>query len=195
MQQGVVAASTRERLLEAAKDLFQRRGFHAVGVTDILAQANAPKGCLYHHFPAGKDELGAVAVARIAADVAAFIDARGAAGASGAAIVGQLADMCARRMEAADFRWSPLIAAVAAQAGPDTPRLAAAVAEAYADWQGRLESVFAAEGLSQTEAAGAARLAVVALEGGVILARVEQDAAPLRALAPMIARYAGPERA
>lgn len=187
--------STRERILEAAKDLFQRHGFHAAGVADILAQATAPKGCLYHHFPGGKDELGAVAVARIAADVAAFIDARGAAGASGAAVVGQIAEMCALRMETAAFRWSPLIAAVASQAGEDTPRLAAAVVAAYRDWQDRLEKVFAAEGLSLVEAAGAARLAVLALEGAVVLARVERDAAPLRALSGLIERFAALQRA
>ncbi|MDZ4775562.1 MAG: TetR/AcrR family transcriptional regulator [Alphaproteobacteria bacterium] len=187
--------STRDRILEAAKDLFQRHGFHAVGVTDILAQAEAPKGCLYHHFPGGKDELGAEAVARIGADVAAFIDARGAAGASGATIVGQIAEMSARRMEAAEFRWSPLIAAVASQAGEDTPRLAAAVVAAYRDWQDRLEKVFSGEGLPLFEAAGAARLAVLALEGAVVLARVERDAAPLRALGGLIERFAAPAHA
>jgi TetR/AcrR family transcriptional repressor of lmrAB and yxaGH operons len=187
--------STRDRILEAATDLFQRRGFHAVGVTDILTRAQAPKGCLYHHFPGGKDELGAVAVARIGADVAGFIDARGAAGVSGAAIVGEIAEMCARRMEGEAFGWSPLIAAVASQAGEDTPRLAAAVVAAYRDWQDRLEKVFSREGLPLFEAAGAARLAVLALEGAVVLARVERDATPLRALGGLIERFAAPAHA
>lgn len=187
--------STRERILAAATDRFQRHGFHAVGVTEILTQAQAPKGCLYHHFPGGKDELGAVAVAQISADVAGFIDARGAAGVSGAAIVGEIAEMCARRMEGEAFAWSPLIAAVAAQAGEETPRLAAAVVAAYRDWQDRLERVFAGEGLPLFEAAGAARLAVLALEGAVVLARVERDATPLRALGALIARFATPTHA
>ena len=172
--------STRDRILEAATDLFQRRSFHAVGVTDILSRAKAPKGCLYHHFPGGKDELGAVAVARIGSDVGAFIDASGAAGVSGAAIVGEIAEMCARRMEGEAFGWSPLIAAVVA---------------AYRDWQDRLEKVFSSEGLPLFEAEGAARLAVLALEGAVVLARVERDAAPLRALGGLIERFAAPATA
>ncbi len=186
--------STRTRLLGAAKDLFQSSGFHAVGVADILAAAAAPKGSLYHHFPGGKDELGAVAVGRIAADVTGFIEARAAAGAKGAVIVGQLAEMCARRMENVDFRWSPLIAAVASQAGADTPRLAAAVVAAYAGWQAQLEKVFAGEGLAGAKASGAAQLSVLALEGAVILARVQRNAAPLRSLAPLIAGFTAPER-
>ena len=179
-------ATTRERLLTAARDLFQSRGFHAVGVADILAAAAAPKGSLYHHFPGGKDDLGAEAVARIAADVTDYIAVRAAAGDTGAVIIGQIADMSARRMEKEAFGWSPLIAAVASQAGADTPRLAAAVAQAYADWQAGLETVFARENLEPAQARDAARLSVMALEGAVVLARVEQDGAALRSVAGLV---------
>lgn len=52
---------TRARLLEASLLLFRQRGYHGVGVSDILALAGAPRGSLYHHFPGGKDQI-AVAV-------------------------------------------------------------------------------------------------------------------------------------
>lgn len=179
---------TRDRLLAAAKELFQSRGFHGVGVADILVQAEAPKGCLYHHFPAGKDELGAAVVSGIARDVADFIAQRAAAGDAGATIVGRLAEMCARRMAAADFGWSPLIAAVAAQAGPDTPRLMAAVAAAYGSWQAHLEGAFAGEGLDADAARDAARASLVALEGAVVLSRARRDVAPLRDVPAFVSR-------
>jgi TetR/AcrR family transcriptional regulator, lmrAB and yxaGH operons repressor len=55
--------STRDRLITAAAALFRRKGYHATGLAEILAEAGVPKGSLYHHFPDGKADL-----ARSAAD-------------------------------------------------------------------------------------------------------------------------------
>lgn len=48
--------SKRERLLQAALELFLRQGFHAVGVDAIAARAGVTKKTLYHHFKS-KEEL------------------------------------------------------------------------------------------------------------------------------------------
>ncbi|MEM7631198.1 MAG: helix-turn-helix domain-containing protein [Pseudomonadota bacterium] len=58
---------TKDRLIRAAADLFRTRGYHGVGVADVLAAAHAPKGSLYHHFPDGKSDL-ALAAATWASD-------------------------------------------------------------------------------------------------------------------------------
>lgn len=74
------APSTRERLITHAALLFQRKGYHGVGMAEILTAANAPKGSLYHHFPNGKSDL-ALAAAHFSADQmllildASFMDA------------------------------------------------------------------------------------------------------------------------
>ena len=34
---------------------LRRKGYHGVGLNELLADANAPKGVLYHHFPGGKE--------------------------------------------------------------------------------------------------------------------------------------------
>ncbi|MEX0339133.1 MAG: TetR/AcrR family transcriptional regulator [Arenibacterium sp.] len=59
--------STKDRLIRTASDLFRQRGYAGVGVAEILAAANAPKGSLYHHFPNGKADL-AMASATWASD-------------------------------------------------------------------------------------------------------------------------------
>src|SRR5438128_12593927 len=46
----------RERILAVARDLFYRRGIHAVGVDAIAEAAGTNKMTLYRHF-ASKDEL------------------------------------------------------------------------------------------------------------------------------------------
>src|SRR5215469_625120 len=55
-------ANTRERILRTAAGLFQRQGYHATGLNQVLADAKAPKGSLYFHFPRGKEQLAAAAV-------------------------------------------------------------------------------------------------------------------------------------
>lgn len=42
--------STRQRLLEAADDLFYRDGFHAVGLDRVLEEAGVTKTTFYNHF-------------------------------------------------------------------------------------------------------------------------------------------------
>ena len=49
---------TKRRLVEAARDLFWRRGFGATSVNDILKQAEAGSGSLYYFF---KDKDGLLA--------------------------------------------------------------------------------------------------------------------------------------
>ncbi len=58
---------TKERLIRSAANLFRTHGYHGVGLNDLLGEANAPKGSLYHHFPNGKSDL-AIAASTWAAD-------------------------------------------------------------------------------------------------------------------------------
>jgi AcrR family transcriptional regulator len=48
--------SAKQRLLEAADDLFYNEGIHAVGIDRVIAHAGVAKGSLYYSF-AGKDDL------------------------------------------------------------------------------------------------------------------------------------------
>lgn len=55
------ALSTKDRLIRSAANLFRVHGYHGVGLNDLLAEAKAPKGSLYHHFPKGKPDLARAA--------------------------------------------------------------------------------------------------------------------------------------
>lgn len=47
--------------------MFRKRGYHATGLNDILEVAQAPKGSMYHHFLAGKEEIGVYVIQNITA--------------------------------------------------------------------------------------------------------------------------------
>jgi TetR/AcrR family fatty acid metabolism transcriptional regulator len=50
------SARTRERILQAATEVFARRGFHGARVADIAEVAGIAYGLVYHHFR-NKDEI------------------------------------------------------------------------------------------------------------------------------------------
>jgi TetR/AcrR family transcriptional repressor of nem operon len=52
---------TRQRILQVAAELFYRRGYHSVGINDVLEAAEAPKGSFYHYFE-GKEEVAREAI-------------------------------------------------------------------------------------------------------------------------------------
>jgi AcrR family transcriptional regulator len=53
---GGAREGARERILDAAYELFSRRGINAVGIDQIISQAPVAKATLYHHF-ASKEDL------------------------------------------------------------------------------------------------------------------------------------------
>ena len=59
-----MASDTKERILDSSGELFRRQGYMGTGVKQIVAEAGAPFGSLYHFFPGGKAELGAETIRR-----------------------------------------------------------------------------------------------------------------------------------
>ena len=57
------AAQNRERIVEAAAQLFRERGFDGIGVADLMKKAGLTHGGFYGHF-SSKDDLIAEASAR-----------------------------------------------------------------------------------------------------------------------------------
>jgi AcrR family transcriptional regulator len=74
--------ATRDRILQAAQQVFARKGYHRALVDDIVHASGTSKGAVYHHFP-NKEALFLALVdelsARLAESIAAAI-----AGAHGA---------------------------------------------------------------------------------------------------------------
>ena len=54
--------NTRQRIVDTSAELLRRQGYVATGVKQIVTEAQAPFGSLYHHFPGGKEQLGAEAI-------------------------------------------------------------------------------------------------------------------------------------
>jgi len=60
----VIEIGSRDRILDAAEDLFARRGFAGIGMREVADTAGLGKSSLFHHFKS-KAELYAAVVGRI----------------------------------------------------------------------------------------------------------------------------------
>jgi AcrR family transcriptional regulator len=89
--------ATRERLIEAGRELFGERGYEATSIAAILTAAGVARGALYHHF-ATKEELFDAVLERLIAEMAESVTeaARGAEDS-----VGSLRAGCAAWLEMA----------------------------------------------------------------------------------------------
>lgn len=67
------AAQTREHILDAAEELFYRRGIHATGVDKVVVEAGVAPTTMYRLF-GSKDELVAAYVDRFAVGYQAWIE-------------------------------------------------------------------------------------------------------------------------
>ena len=171
---------TRERLIGAMADALQRRGLHGMGLTELLAQAQAPKGVLYHHFPGGKAEL---AVAAINASAQRMVDSLDKALKQDAsdplAALHAWLQRSQRQLSDSGFERGCPLATVALESAPDDTAIRAALAQAFAAIRASVACAFVAAGQSAAQAAGTAALIVAAYEGGLMQSRVTGTAQPM----------------
>lgn len=56
MARSTTETATRDRIIDAAIDVFARKGYHGAGVEDIVEASGTSKGAFYHYF-AGKQAI------------------------------------------------------------------------------------------------------------------------------------------
>jgi TetR/AcrR family transcriptional regulator, lmrAB and yxaGH operons repressor len=169
---------TRSRILQAAQRLFRKRGYHATGLNDILELAQAPKGSMYHHFPAGKEEIGVYVIENITRGLLGlFAQSRAR---STQAVVQQVGEQLVIVAVKTQFEICALYCAFVAERKA-SPLLGEAVAAAYGEMLDALKARMMQDGMTARVAKEKAQLAVALLEGGSLLAQARQDASLFRA--------------
>jgi len=173
------APGTRDRLVRAMTGALQRRGLHGIGLTELLARAQAPKGVLYHHFPGGKTELAVAAVRSGAARVVADLDAVAEADVDPVLALRAWFGTAQRWLADSGFERGCPLAAVALESTPDDVELRTALAEAFAAVRDRLTTLLWRSGAAPERAAGLAAVIVATYEGALMQARVAGDVRPM----------------
>lgn len=195
----VPAPGTRERLIAAMTDALRRRGLHGIGLTELLAQAGAPKGVLYHHFPGGKTELAVAAINDVVDRMLRGLDVLLASTPDPIEATRRWMAGATARLQDSGFESGCPLATVALESTADDPALRAALNQAFARMRDRIALALEQAGEPADRARGVAALIVAAYEGGLLQARVTQSIEPIsqatQALLSLLAdRFSGANR-
>ncbi len=166
-------------IVSAAAALFRRQGYAGTGLSEILGEAQAPKGSLYHYFPEGKEAIGVAAVE-----------------ASGEILERQLREFCkddppsdvlmmrmaehlGAWLERSGYREGCGIATVVLETTPYVESIRSAGERAYASWRVIIEERLRAEGVDPERARRLAGFAMSVIQGGLLFSRVARSTRPL----------------
>jgi TetR/AcrR family transcriptional repressor of lmrAB and yxaGH operons len=165
------ARDTRAELVQTMARLLRDQGYTATGRAQLLAESGVSNGSLYHHFPGGMEELAEAALE-----------------ASGQAVADALRETLDRAPNAAlgvtgflDIAEGPgggepcpgcPIAPTALESPIINPRLRAAAARCFDQWEGLIAARLRADGWPEGSVAEMASAALALIEGALLLARV-----------------------
>ena len=185
---GPVAARTdvRSRMVAAGEDLLSQRGY-GVTMLDVIAEADTPRGSIYHHFPGGKPELALEIAAKVRTEIEAYVASVARRFDEPAAFLERLVEHHCRRLTGSGYTLGcPLMGIIAtgeAQSTEMGTELTAAVDRAFAGWLDAISTALAAMGLDATSSRQLASMTVVGVEGAIVLARARRSVEPFTELA------------
>ncbi|MDQ1541219.1 MAG: hypothetical protein QOH29_1945, partial [Actinomycetota bacterium] len=128
------ATPTRERILIATAELFRRQGYAGTGLKQVVAEAGAPFGSLYHHFPGGKDQLADEVIRAGGAFFQALVTAVYDEQSTTEASVRAVFEGAAETLASTDFQDACPIATVALEVASTNEELRRATAEVFEQW-------------------------------------------------------------
>jgi TetR/AcrR family transcriptional repressor of lmrAB and yxaGH operons len=158
----------RRPIVDAAVTLFRRQGYAGTGLNDIVDASGAPKGSLYHYFPAGKSSIALAAVEE-------------------AELLRAHARLLSGWMRKSGFRDGCPITTVLLELAPKDRGVAEAGRKAYAARIDVIKRKLITDGFSPGRTERLAVLCVATLQGALIQARVERSGMPIETAADELA--------
>jgi AcrR family transcriptional regulator len=183
-----VRTNTRARLIDAGAELFRLQGYNGTGVKQIVTEAEARFGSMYHHFPGGKEELGAEAIRLSGATYEQLIPA----------VFDHTPDLptgvraffagAAQHLVDTDYEDACPIATVALEVSSTSEPMRIACADVFARWIEAGAERHADGGLSPEVARELTIAMIAALEGAFVLARAMRTTEPLTIAGEFVAQ-------
>lgn len=180
-----MGSETRQRLIEAARDLMHETSFAAVSVGDVCAAAGANRGSLYHFF-ASKEELGQAVLeenwARMSRVIEAALEEELPPLERIDLFVAHFAEMLSLMRDHFGATPGCPVGTLGAELAGHAPDLRAAVRATLDAWIGRFHEMVVAAQADGTvprdvDARGAARRLVAHIQGLATLAQAYDDPA------------------
>jgi AcrR family transcriptional regulator len=174
-----MATGTRERIVRHSAELFRRQGFAGTGVKQIVAEASAPFGSLYHFFPGGKEQLGEEVIRSSGALYGQLIDAFYRPGADPVAATRNFFAAAAASVRESDYADACPIATVALEVSSTSEPMRQACADVFDGWLDGATEHLVECGLPRKRSRALAFELIAALEGAFVLARALRSTEPI----------------
>jgi AcrR family transcriptional regulator len=175
---------TRGRILDRAAEEFQKRGYHATSMHDIMRIAGVPGGSLYHYFPTKKSLGLAVIRERVSASLAeTWIEPLRKASSASKGVLAVF-DAVAKNAGRETVLGCPVnnLALELSLADRDFREALRAVFDTWEQAVAeRLRDEFSRRRRGKTDSERLATLVVAVFSGAMSLAKAAQSTAPLRA--------------
>jgi AcrR family transcriptional regulator len=185
----------RNKVLDAAFDLFQANGYCATSVQDVLNAAGVSGGALHHHFPTKRSLALAVFEERVAPAVReTWIDPVRSAASFGGGVRSVFDDITAGLERRGSVRGCPLNN-LAMELTVVDHAFRKAATSIFQEWQDalaeRIRDTRGGRRLSKDARTDIAAFVVACYSGAMALAKTQQSAEPLKSAAAILLRWLG----
>jgi len=190
-------ATTKVRILDTTAELFRRYGYTGTGLKQVVAEAGAPFGSVYHFFPGGKAQLGEEVIRRSGQMYLELVLAVLDGATDLVAGIGDVFSGAAEVLRETDYIDACPIATVALEVASSNEVLRLATADVFESWTAAATDRFERAGIDAGPARVLAMAVIELLEGAFLLSRAARttealDAAGSAAVA--LVRAAVPSR-
>jgi AcrR family transcriptional regulator len=176
--------STRTKMLISAAEVLRERGAAGVTIDEVLARSGAPRGSVYHHFPAGRNQILTEALQFAGEEITDVIDQAADKGAL--YLVRQFVSFWEELLAESDFAAGCPVVAAAIGSADEEPALTSVAGSIFAHWRDALTRAFVSDGFDDGDAASLAITCIASLEGAVVLCRSTRTVEPLRDVAEQL---------
>jgi TetR/AcrR family transcriptional repressor of lmrAB and yxaGH operons len=168
----------RDRIVRSAAALVRERGVHGVGLRQIVAHADGPRGSLQRYFPGGKTQLITEALNLAGAEVLHDTESRLLKAATLADAINAIFAPWRQVLLESNFTMGcPLASTIIDASGDD--RLREEARALLDQWRDSVQATLVKFGVQESTAENDASVLLAALEGALILSRANQTTQPL----------------
>jgi AcrR family transcriptional regulator len=171
--------STKDRILDTTAELFRRYGYTGTGLKQIVADANAPFGSIYHFFPGGKEQLGEEVIRRAGQMYFELFEAIVDPAPDPVTGIRDFFAGAAAVLRETDYADACPIATVALEVASRNEPLRKATADVFNGWITGASARLTEAGIDRATARELAIFIIAALEGAFVLSRAMRSTEPV----------------
>ena len=179
-------ADTRQRIVEAARELFWEKGFGATSMSELLQRAGANSGSFYYFFES-KDALLKTVLEAYLELLEPQLLRRAFKERDPLERVFALLAVYRQALVQTGCTYGCPIGRLALEIDPENTPAHELIARNFADWRKAVEGCLREAGVEEPGAS--ACLVLAAMEGGVMQARAQRDVAPFDACVARLRHY------